>query len=270
MKYFKYEFKEAAKVPLMFFLISIFASLNFGVFIRMASNDDMPFLYTMISSVLLGVSLGAVNIGTFVINLKRYWNTIYSEQGYFTHTLPIDTRVIYWSKVITATIWSIIGAIVSLIDMLIIIIISDDNIIDDIKYIFEHLDEVNERVYALNGTTLFGFVVWLGIAGILGTVCGYIMIYVSMAFGNLANKRKKALGTGAFIGLYIVMVNFARLAGEAIESSGSFERIAYIDGHKYYSTNVPAVALFLIIAILIFGAIFYIVNRYLIRHKLNI
>ena len=265
-KYFGYEFKEAAKVPLMFFLISIFASVNFGIFISMSNKQSMPFLYTLISSVLIGVSLGAVNIGTFAINLKRYWNTIYSEQGYFTHTLPIDTRVIYWSKVISATIWSLIAALVSLIDMFIIIYISNDLVIEDIAYIFKHFGEVNERAQAFFGTSLIGMVLWMGIAAIITSICGYIMIFLAMAFGNLANKRKKALGTVIFIGFYIVIMNVANSVASKIDPS----RTGYIDGYKYYGVDVPTVALFVIVLTSVFGAIFYIINRYLIRHKLNI
>ncbi|MDO4791497.1 MAG: hypothetical protein Q3999_03320 [Buchananella hordeovulneris] len=57
----------------------------------------IPWLSSMMKGVVFGV-LVATPFAVIVLVAESYWRTMYRDEGYFTHSLPVRARDLFWGK----------------------------------------------------------------------------------------------------------------------------------------------------------------------------
>ena len=106
-KLFKHEFKATAKVLLPLNLVLVLVTiigmiiLNLDIF----SGTAMA-LVGAAYLILYILAIFALFIMTYVILMMRFYKSMYSDQGYLTHTLPVSPLALLNTKLLTGVCWT--------------------------------------------------------------------------------------------------------------------------------------------------------------------
>ncbi len=116
-KLIKNEFRGTWK-----FMVTIFASFALltvfgGVSVRILSTADYPGLLPILTLMLYVMSFFVVFFGILIYLGNRYYKTMYSTQGYLTHTLPATETSIFCSKVLVSSIWMLAGVLLMVLSI---------------------------------------------------------------------------------------------------------------------------------------------------------
>lgn len=120
-KLLKHEWKAVWKVPTLLLgilmLIGLIAGSTFSMPIWDSDWVGLPMSGVMLI-VMFFFALSGVNIGITIYLGVRYYKSMFTDEGYLTHTLPVSARELLLNKVITMSAWNLItiaGVLVSLV-----------------------------------------------------------------------------------------------------------------------------------------------------------
>ena len=101
----------------MFKFLSIFYSLAivFALLTRLFLNIENSLIFNVIGEICSGVTIAMI-ANTIINNIIRYWvrfrQTMYGDESYLSHTLPVTKATIYSSKMITGLITMLVSVMV--------------------------------------------------------------------------------------------------------------------------------------------------------------
>jgi len=102
-KILKYDLENIYKLLIIFYILSLF----FAVLTRIFLSVENSFIMNIIGQICSGVTISMM-FSILINNLMRLWvrfkHNLYGDESYLTHTLPIEKKTLYLSKVITAVI----------------------------------------------------------------------------------------------------------------------------------------------------------------------
>lgn len=117
-KLLKYDLKWIFKLLVVFYILTIF----FALLGRGFSLIDNSVIFDFVSKFCYGTAV-SLSISALVNNIIRFWaryvNNFYKDESYLTHTLPVEKRDIYLSKVLCGFITMSCSIIVALINLVI-------------------------------------------------------------------------------------------------------------------------------------------------------
>ncbi len=185
-KLIKYDLLWINKIMLIYFSISIIIC----TLTRISSLHTSSSIGNIIYQILKGVSIScfaSVLINSVIRVWVRFRNSIYKDESYLTHTLPISKNTLYNSKILS----SIISVLISLIVIIISFIIAflNKDIINTIKIIFN------------NSFIIIGMILTVILEIIYMSYCGIMGILL----GNSSNNNKTLKSVFIGILLYFVM-----------------------------------------------------------------
>lgn len=212
-KLIRNEFKNTYKALLTIFGIAVLMTavciitceiigpMDTGIQILDTIKGIVIFLYIL--SVIAVVLVSAIYI------CMRFFRSMYSEQGYLTHTLPASPIATFFVKLGVSTVWVICSVIVMILSLVSIgIWDSGVSVGEFFRTIFEHWSEA----VALADKVLLETVGWN-----LGQFCGIIIlftlvgiisfltyIFTSMTFGQLSDSHKVGCSIVTAIIIYIL------------------------------------------------------------------
>lgn len=179
-KLIKYDIKSMLKFISVFYILGIF----FAILTRIFFSFDNSLMLRIIGEITSGAAISMM-ISILINNLMRSWvrlkNTLYDDESYLTHTLPIDKKTIYLSKVIT----SFLVMLISFVFIAIILFIayySKANIETLKNILFPIATLLNSTV--IKFLFIIFFLVFLELFSIL--LCGFLGIII----GHIFNKNK--------------------------------------------------------------------------------
>lgn len=110
-KLLKYDLENVFKVLVIFYALALF----FGILTRLFLNIEHSFILNLIGKICSGATISMI-VSILINNLMRLWvrfkNNFYGDESYLTHTLPLEKKTLYLSKVITAIISLFISVLV--------------------------------------------------------------------------------------------------------------------------------------------------------------
>ena len=117
-KLLKYDLKYMLKNMSVFYILTIFFSvttrilfsLNQTIIINILGQISVGCMFAMITNIL---------INTMMRSWVRFRDSIYKDEAYLTHTLPVTKKNIYDSKFIQTLIFFIVGFLVILLSLFI-------------------------------------------------------------------------------------------------------------------------------------------------------
>lgn len=173
-KLLKYDFKDMYKFLSVFYILSIvFAistrillGLKQTVIISIISQISIGFMFSMLASSL---------INTLMRNWVRFKDTLYKDESYLTHTLPVTKMQIYESKFIL----SLTNLATTFIVIFLSVLIAYQSK-DNLSIITNYIDNVS-KIFNVNSITFIIFMIlilfleiYTGLqSGFLGIILGH-------------------------------------------------------------------------------------------------
>lgn len=267
-KLIKYEFKHTSKTMLTTYVVLAFATIMGSLaLIRLdqGSTADGTFL-SLLSMVMLVLYIIAI-IGIYCIDFiylcYHYNKTMYSSQGYLTHTLPVSPAATFSTKILVFFTWMLISSVLSVISVLILLQIGSGG------EFFQAFADVSWSTVAQQVNELFGisagFLIFLFLVESLLGILLYIMwITASMAIGQLFQKNRIAFSILAAFCLYIINQIISSLF---LVASG-YNTGLFLEGElRSFMNTVMGGSIFITI---IFLVLLYGICIYINKKKLNL
>ena len=118
VKLLKYDLKYMLKNMAIFYILSIF----FAITTRILFNIDQSVIVNIIGQISVGCMfsmLASTLINTMMRSWVRFRDSLYKDEAYLTHTLPVTKNDLYNSKLFQTLIFFLVGFVISLFSLFI-------------------------------------------------------------------------------------------------------------------------------------------------------
>ena len=193
-KLLKYDLKWVYKLIIVFYCLA----LIFSVIGRAFGEIENSLICEIVSQIAFGTAISMMVSG--LINcLMRSWvrftRNLYKDESYLTHTLPIEKKNIFASKVITGIV-AIFTSMVIIIICLFICYYSEANM--------EALKGLLEIAATTYNTTVLNLLLLIALVIFLELVYVLLIGYLGIILGHKFNKNKMARSIVIAVILYFV------------------------------------------------------------------
>ena len=271
-KLFKYEWKYCWKVPATINLCLIIMTLV-GIVSLISPFWTLDYaiidvlMFTAISLYYLSIIAGSIAVSVYIA--VRYYKNVYTDEGYLTNTLPVTPRQIILSKLFVSTIWSFITSIVITISVFLLIhcaLISYENV-----NIFSEMANVWSEFVILCedelGLSLTSFLVAILLSLIISPIFSILMMYSSIALGQLFTKHKIA---GAVI-WYIIQYMIIQTVTSLIMNVPLFFGLMEADYNNISPMSIINPIMYGSILLTLAATVgLYFITEYMLKKKLNL
>ena len=117
-KLLKYDLKYMIKNMFIFYILAIF----FAILTRILFNIEQSVIIDILGQISVGCMfsmIGSILINTMMRSWVRFRDSLYKDEAYLTHTLPVTKDELYNSKFIQTLIFFFIGFIIILLSLFI-------------------------------------------------------------------------------------------------------------------------------------------------------
>ncbi len=204
-KLFKHEFKETGKLLIPLNLVIICYTVIGAIMLGSRLFDDDHFALLAASSLILYIlSIFAIFIVTFIFFTVRFYKTMYSSQGYLTHTLPVSTGSIIHTKVLVSVFWVVVTMAVTMFSVfaMVAVTIRTHLSYDSFNSFFmEFFMEFNEEF----GMSFGSFLLPIMLLIIVGCFEGMLTVYASLSIGQLFNQYRILAAIVTYVIIHIAV-----------------------------------------------------------------
>ena len=293
-KLMKYEWKNIWKAGTLMLLGMLVVTVIGCVVLRMPGgvvtglldNNDInatqswfvlsSFVATLILYVIM---LLASTWGMLIFLGIRFYRSMYTDEGYLSHTLPVTANQLFLSKVLVSGVWylfitigigiSVVALIVSLMTGLLnigelssVLTQYNGNIWEFMADAFYELGRTYEEEMGIN---LLHYGITLLLTYVAGPFITMVTLFGALTIGQLSSKHKGFMGIMVYAGVTIL----SSIIGSTVQSAFMFgANVANSASGITVSTNSAYdinVITSLLIAAIMYGVSYYIMNR-----KLNL
>lgn len=230
VKLFKYDFKATWGLLGGLSMIALGAGALGSVVVRLLDTDVDGFLLTMLIISLIAVIFYLVgySLAAMFILLGRFYKSRFTDEGYMTFTLPVNTHQVLLSSFLNCALGMLLSVLVTILAFGIMVFFGavdlDGRRLEFVKLCFDYLPRFLKEVGAGNALV---FLLML-LAGFLGEV---LTIMLAITIGSIVAKKHKILvGIVVYYGLHIAMtiatVAFANSLGDTWVSN-TFQGFAW-------------------------------------------
>ena len=255
-KLLKYEFKSTGRtiLPIYGALLITSSLTRLFVFNKDFSNSFFLSLFQVVISSLFGFLLMAVCILTLVVSLQRFYKNLLGEEGYLSMTLPVRPWQHILCKSLTSLVWYIFSGIAAILAF--VILAYEKGMLGDF---FKAIVTLIRRG-SLNAQILTACGEFFLFAA-LGILAFTMMLYASMALGQLNANKRLLTSFGAFLALnFLVQILMGVLGNLAVQWVFPMS--------SRWALNVAL--LLSIVVELFFLAGFFAITNYILSRKLNL
>jgi len=179
-KLLKYDLKWIYKVLIVFYTLSIMFSIIGRLFIEIENS----LIFNILGNVCIGTAITMV-VNVLINNLIRVWvrfiRNSYKDESYLTHTLPVNKKTIFLSKVLSAIITMITSAVIIVVCVA-ICYYSESNI--------EGVKQSLEFVASTYNSTVVGFLLIITAVFFLEMIFALFAGYIGIIFAHKSNNFK--------------------------------------------------------------------------------
>ena len=260
-KLLKYEMKGTGRTLVPFYGLMLLLAVITRIFngINIHKFSTLGEIAMGIVAFAYGLTMASVMMLTAFLVIQRFYRTVYGDEGYLTHTLPVKSRDIIISKTVSAFLWIVLSAVVAFASVM--IIGYQAGMWNELMYALDYLKEeiMLSRILGSGANMLL-----LGAFALISTT---LMIYMSISIGQIF-KRKLIGSLGAFIGVSFIVNTITGIIG----NSGIIDSWMNID----MQISAQAIARFNYFVWLMIGfyivkiAVYYGVTNHLMTKKLNL
>ena len=194
-KLLKYDLKWVYKVVGVFYILAFI----FSIIGRGLSLIENSVVFSIVTKIVFGIAISmmASSLINCVMRLwARIFKNMYKDESYLTHTLPVEKKAIFASKVICAII-TIFTTIIVTVACLFICYYSENNM-----EILKKLLEIAATTYNTTVMKLLVLVVFVIFLEIMFTV---LIGYLGIILGHKSNKNKMLRSIINGFAIYMIM-----------------------------------------------------------------
>lgn len=227
-------------------------------------------MMSMIASFIVYVLtlMGAV-YGVMIYSGVHFYKTMYTDEGYLTHTLPVKPHQILISKTLVAGIWYglvIVAMVVSIFSLIFFMreavmgTVPDINRVDFWNVMKEAFSELQKEM----GVQTIHLILVVVLVMLLGPFYSMMMLFGAITIGQMSKKHKILMSILSYIGVSAVAGLISFIAQIVIMMC---YRVTGNEISTGYMLAEYDVALFQAV---IMGAALYFISHYIISRKLNL
>ena len=264
-KLIKYDFTSYLRLilPVQLILLGI-AALSRIVQIFENTKSEVYNIIFISSMVLYVIAILVCLILTTIVAIVRFYQGMYTNEGYLSHTLPVTPAQHLFSKLIVSMLFEI-GSVFTVIVSFCIITLGELNI-EIFKAGFYILGDFFKILKADGAFYIVEFILFL----IIAAVAELLKLYFCISVGQLVSRKKILLAFGVYFGLYIltqvfgtILIVFVTLNPDLMEKIG--EWIA--DNGKLFTHLILCGAMLWSV---IRAAVYFLISRFIMSKKLNL
>lgn len=202
-KLFKYEFKNTYK--LMFIIYGVMAFVTILGCIAMYGDSDPAGTENQLQEIFFTAAMVFYVLGVFALFVVSYvymcvhfYKTMYSDQGYLTHTLPVGQMSIFNVKLLVSLCWLMLSLIIMFVSIFALGCAANRGFSFDADFDMLMVDFQN-----LFGMSLHTFSIYMIFAMILSCLQYLLMVFASGSIGQLFTQHKIGASIGAGIVFYM-------------------------------------------------------------------
>lgn len=266
-KLIRYDFRSFFRLifPAQLILIGI-AGINRIVQLFEPAENDATYTSVFGSSVALFiVGCIALILLTLIVAMVRFYQGMYSNEGYLSHTLPVKPSQHIISKLLTAFLFEL-GSVLAIFISLNVITLGDVNI-----EVYKAIGYLVKELFGEYGVHSMLFIVEVILCALISMLTTVLMLYMCISIGQLAKKKKILLAVGVLFGLYVLgqMLGTVLIIIVATMDPNMLEAIEqWIENNMITFMHISFCGGFVLDAIA--ALIFFFVNRHIMAKKLNL
>lgn len=263
-KLLKYDFKAVSKLLAIIngaVLVCAIAGALFVPFIsRMGFTENTLAVIWVLAFFFFMILFMASSFATYITLASRFYKNLFSNEGFVSRTLPVTSSMHLLSKTIMGFTWALINSVVLFASLGLLLFVPD--IKEDLPSLGYYLSELG---YSNMQKFIFDLITF-GIMFLLSILSGVLMIYCSIALGQLMSSTHKIL---ASVAMYFVLSTVVSLFSTAITIPTMFKTEVAFENPSYVQIMDP-IAFYTSIMSLILAIIMYLITDYIMRKKVNL
>ena len=199
-KLIKHEFKATARMLLPLYLVLAVLTIVERVAISLNLKGTLGVI-TGFATLFYILSIVAITVVSFVIIILRFYKNLMTDEGYLMFTLPVSPSQLINSKLLVSFVWNIVCFVMIILSLLGAFMTKDVSHMLNLGF-QEVIAEIKLDLGVFNTTLLLiEFIVIV----ILGLISNILIIYVSIAVGQLFNGHKILGSFASYIGISTVL-----------------------------------------------------------------
>lgn len=221
-KLFKHEWKATCKVgTLMLILIAVVTFFGWLAFQtpmwqQLGSESYYGTLSTLnvlsiATLIMYAMMLVGVTYGTLIYLGVRFYRSMYTDEGYLTHTLPVTKHQLLASKILVSGIWNLIvniAVILSVCGLLVFMIgavlPADLGWKEIMEVVEENWDIILKSLRQDLGVNLVQWTVVMVITALLSPFWSVIILFGAISIGQLFTKHRVLMAIVCYGGIQIL------------------------------------------------------------------
>lgn len=260
-KLMKYEWKATWKllIPLNLFIVvmSVLAYITVQLDFFESDNDLVIMTGTLLLLTYV-LSMFVISVVTIIYLIYRFYTSVYGDEGYLLHTLPVDKHHIIVAKAVVSVSWIILNILLIYLSVL-FLISTQERFAETLTEGFEFY---METVNSYNKIGAFEVIMTL-VASFFALLARVLKITACISLGQLSSNHKVLSSIGFYYAIYIVQKMFTLLY-YVIQTL-----ILKTSNYAYYNSFGSSWA-FTLLSSLIYSVIFYFLTWYVMDRKLNL
>lgn len=228
---------------------------------------DVLSIFTLLLYVIL---LVVIVVGTVVYFAVHFYRTMYTDEGYLTHTLPATKHQLLVSKILVSGIWEIIILAMTYLSLAALVLSAVMTVMPDGYTLKEFLEQIGNGFGMLRelleeefGLNFLVYKIMLLVVTLIGPFVSMTTIFGAISMGQLFTKHRVMMAIVSYIGISVLNGILGSIvdsiAGSAIFRAGNEDFGAYFDVSMWQG----------IIVNLLIGVAMYFVSHFVTTKKLN-
>lgn len=258
-KLWKHEIMETGRMMAFFYVILAAATILLSVIGVLQHKFESVRMFSKLAAGFYVVTLIAVVVVSFTYLCVRFYQTMYSAQGYLTHTLPVKTTSVLNVKVLVSAGYLYLTIALCLLSIFIICMVKTSGEAYGILKIA--LAQTISEFAAEAQMPKAAAAVSLAVSLMFGMLNAMLLFFAGSSIGQLFSRSKAAYGIAASIVLYylvqiisIVLVGVGYLVTRGLEEQ------------NYMKWAVAAA----VVMVLFFSVLYYMISRVIATRHLNL
>lgn len=267
-KLMKYEWKATWKLllPLNLFVL-LMSLLSYGIVqLSFFDSDNGVIVMTGIIVIFAYIlSLFVIAVGSVIYLIYRFYTSVYGDEGYLLHTLPVDKHHIIIAKSVVSAAWVVLNTVIIYFSVAFLLSARTE-------IVRTFVEGFDYYVNIMSGNFLYdrkgAFTVFMTLIAAFFTLLARVLkITACVSLGQLSSNHKVLSAFAFYYGIYFVQRLFTVFYYVILEL---MDRISSNSHVGYSAARLGTSWAFSLISALIYCVIFYFVTWYVMEKKLNL
>lgn len=274
-KLIKQEWRSTWKVPTLLigilFLVTILLSMSVGLPAWEIKGVEADYRALLLILLYYAVWIGCT-WGVILYLAIRYYKSMYTDEGYLTHTLPVTTNQLLVSKALNFWIWNLLTTAAIAISVCVFVAVVSVLESGDLSFVVESIDGFKELCHAINSSAYAlpwqFFLISLLVCMVITSLSGVMMIIGAVNIGQLWARHRVAGAVLVYIGIYLVQQFMLQIMISNVLLADIMIREIYTTYAAVTTANKMAWSI--TVESILFAAALYIASYFILKKRINI